>query len=155
MPSLSISRRVCASSFRTLSRFSPPNSLTYSVATLIAIGDQVNLILNFFLRKNIAIAKQRVWEQTVASRGKGPSFWKAYVEEWDRPPVVVKPGWGAWLSGSTAQFVIRRGEHSQSLNFLPDPFFRRSAFVSIPDLPLHRYLRICVPQGARNRHLSA
>jgi hypothetical protein len=80
------------------------------VAALLAIGGQVNLILNFFLRRNIAIAKQRVWEQTVASRGKGPSFWKPYVEEWDRPPVITKPGWDAWLSGSAARFVIHRSE---------------------------------------------
>jgi hypothetical protein len=80
------------------------------VATLLAVGEQVNIILNFFLRKNIAIAKQRVWEQTVASRGKGPSFWKPYVEEWDRPPVIIKPGWNTWLSGSFARFVILRGE---------------------------------------------
>jgi hypothetical protein len=117
MASLSSSRRVCAPSFHTRC----PNSLTCSVATLIAIGDQVNLILNFFLRKNIALAKQRVWEQTVASRGKGPSFWKAYVEEWDRPPVISKPGWGAWLSGSAARFVIRRGECSQSSIFAHTP----------------------------------
>ena len=81
-----------------------------SVAALVAVGEQVNIILNFFLRRNIAIAKKRVWEQTVASRGKGPSFWKPYVEEWDRPPVIAKPGWDSWLSGSAARFVIRRSE---------------------------------------------
>ena len=80
------------------------------MAALLAVGDQVNFILNFFLRRNIAIAKQRVWDQTVASRGKGPSFWKPYVEEWDLPPVITEPGWDAWISGSVAQFVIRRGE---------------------------------------------
>jgi len=71
----------------------------------------VNFILNFFLRRNITIAKQRVWDQTVASRGKGPSFWKPYVEEWDRPPVITRPGWDAWLSGSVPRFVIRRSEY--------------------------------------------
>ena len=70
----------------------------------------MNIILNFFLRRNLAIAKQRAWEQTVVSRGKGPTFWKPYVEEWDRPPVIAKPGWDAWLSGSAARFVIRRSK---------------------------------------------
>jgi len=81
-----------------------------TVAALLAVGEQANIILNFFLRRNIAIAKQRVWDQTVASRGKGPSFWKPYVEEWDRPPVITKPGWDSWLSGSAARFVIRKSE---------------------------------------------
>ena len=125
----------------------------------------MNIILNFFLRRNLAIAKQRVWEQTVASRGKGPTFWKPYVEEWDRPPVIAKPGWDAWLSGSAARFVIRRSEleffgqspfvgrfcPSQS----PDPLSKRSPLVPRPDLSFHRYLCICVSQGARNWHISS
>ena len=90
--------------------FLTPNFIHPSVAALLAIGEQVNIILNFFLRRNLAIAKQRVWEQTVASRGKGPTFWKPYVEEWARPPVIAKPGWDAWLSGSAARFVIRRSK---------------------------------------------
>lgn len=78
------------------------------MAALFAVGGQLNLILNFFLRRNISIAKQRVWDQTVASRGKGPSFWKPYVEERDQPPVITKPGWDAWLSGTAARIVIRK-----------------------------------------------
>ena len=70
----------------------------------------MNLIIHYFLRKNIAIAKQRAWDQTVASRGKGQSFWQPYVEEWDHPPVVTNPGWDIWLSGSAARFVIRKSE---------------------------------------------
>ena len=87
-----------------------PNPFTPLVAALLAVGGQVNLIINFFLRKNIAIAKQRAWDQTVASRAKGQSFWQPYVEEWDHPPVVNKPGWDIWLSGSAARFVIRKSE---------------------------------------------
>lgn len=45
-------------------------------------------MLTFFLSRNIRIARQRAWDQTVASRGKGPDFWQPYVEEWDVPPVV-------------------------------------------------------------------
>lgn len=81
-----------------------------SVAALLVVGDQVNIILNFFLRRNVAIAKQRAWEHTVASRGKDPSFWKPYVEEWDHPPVITKPGWDLWFSGTAARFLIRRSE---------------------------------------------
>ena len=124
-----------------------------------------SIILNFFLRRNLAIAKQRVWEQTVASRGKGPTFWKPYVEEWDRPPVIAKPGWDAWLSGSAARFVVRRSKlesfgQSPSVGRpcstrWPDPLFQRSPLVPCSDLSFHRNLRICVSQGARNWHLSS
>ncbi|KAF9647003.1 hypothetical protein BDM02DRAFT_3156338 [Thelephora ganbajun] len=104
---LSKSARVTGLSNHSLFGYPIPFELT-TLAALITLGDQVNIILNFFLRRNIAIAKQRVWEQTVASRGKGPSFWKPYVEEWDHPPVITKPGWDAWLSGTVARFVIRK-----------------------------------------------
>ncbi|KAF8555068.1 hypothetical protein OG21DRAFT_1461494 [Imleria badia] len=65
--------------------------LPFNVSTYMAIlllGAQVTSILTFFLSRNIRIARQRAWDQTVASRGKGPDFWHPYVEEWDVPPVV-------------------------------------------------------------------
>jgi len=104
---LSKSARVTGLSHRAFFGYPVPFELT-TFAALLAVGEQVNIIIHFFLRKNIAIAKQRAWEQTVASRGKGQSFWKPYVEEWDHPPVVPKPGWDVWLRGSAARFVIRK-----------------------------------------------
>jgi len=104
---LSKSTRVIGLSDHAFFGYPVPFGLT-TLAALLAVGEQMNIILNFFLRRNIAIAKQRVWDQTVASRGKGPSFWKPYVEEWDRPPVITKPGWNTFLGGSAARFVIRR-----------------------------------------------
>ncbi|KIM64141.1 hypothetical protein SCLCIDRAFT_1213552 [Scleroderma citrinum Foug A] len=56
--------------------------------TVLLIGAQITAMLTFFLSRNIRIARQRAWDQTVASRGKGPEFWQPYVEEWDVPPVV-------------------------------------------------------------------
>jgi hypothetical protein len=52
------------------------------------VGSQVTGIISFFVARNIRVARQRVWDQTVASRGKGPDFWQPYVEEWDSPPIV-------------------------------------------------------------------
>ena len=54
------------------------------------IASQSTAILTFFLSRNIRIARDRVYEQTIVSRGKGPEFWKPYVEEWDVPPPVPK-----------------------------------------------------------------
>jgi len=65
--------------------------LPFNVSTYMAIlllGSQVTSIITFFLARNIGIARQRAWDQTVASRGKGPDFWQQYVEERDVPPVV-------------------------------------------------------------------
>ncbi|KAG6380568.1 hypothetical protein JVT61DRAFT_4931 [Boletus reticuloceps] len=67
--------------------------LPFNVSTYMAIlllGSQVTSIITFFLSRNIRIARQRAWNQTVASRSKGPDFWQPYVEEWDVPPVVDK-----------------------------------------------------------------
>ncbi|KAL4068819.1 hypothetical protein V8B97DRAFT_1872479 [Scleroderma yunnanense] len=64
----------------------PFNVSTY--VTVLFIGTQITAILTFFLSRNIRIARQRAWDQTVASRGKGSDFWQPYVEEWDVPPVV-------------------------------------------------------------------
>ncbi|KAF8955802.1 hypothetical protein BDZ97DRAFT_1907457 [Flammula alnicola] len=36
-------------------------------------------------QQNIRIARDRAWDQTVASRGKGPDFWQPYVEERKNP----------------------------------------------------------------------
>ncbi|KAJ4474285.1 hypothetical protein J3R30DRAFT_3507305 [Lentinula aciculospora] len=65
----------------------PFNVHTYAVALLI--GQQMTYILRFFLSRNIRIARDRAWNQTVISRGKGEDFWQPYVEEWDLPPKVT------------------------------------------------------------------
>lgn len=69
-----------------------PFSLSSCVAALL-VGAQVTTIIQFFLAKNIRIARQRAWDQTVASRGKGPDFWQPYVEEWEFPPMVNEKRW--------------------------------------------------------------
>ncbi|KAG1782867.1 hypothetical protein EV702DRAFT_1058738 [Suillus placidus] len=74
-------------SHETLLGFKLPFSISTYVAILL-VGSQVTGIISFFVARNIRVARQRVWDQTVASRGKGPDFWQPYVEEWDSPPVV-------------------------------------------------------------------
>jgi hypothetical protein len=96
----------------TVFGYKVPFSL-YTYATLMIIGSQVTYILRFFLRKNIRIARDRAWDQTVASRGKGPEFWQPYVEEWQNPPkmdletkqdkLVEK-----WLGGWFGLFIVKR-----------------------------------------------
>lgn len=63
-------------------------------ATLLLLSTQSTFILTFFLSRNLRIARDRVWDQTLRSRGKGPEFWKPYVEERDTPPVVKGSGLG-------------------------------------------------------------
>jgi hypothetical protein len=79
------------------------------------VGSQVTFIMRFFLRRNIGIARDRAWDQTVASRGKGPDFWQPYVEEWDHPPridVDSKKQHGfmkKWMKGRFGLFVVKNG----------------------------------------------
>jgi hypothetical protein len=49
-------------------------------------------VVDFFLSKNIRIARDRAWDLTIASRGKGKDFWGPYVEEWQNPPRVNRKG---------------------------------------------------------------
>ncbi|KAJ6631553.1 hypothetical protein B0H10DRAFT_1772935 [Mycena sp. CBHHK59/15] len=88
----------------------PFNVHTY--AAVLLLGSQITYILRFFLSRNIHIARERAWEQTVASRGKGPDFWRPYVEEWSTPPHVVLDTWTnrfqkRWLGG-VGLMIIKR-----------------------------------------------
>jgi hypothetical protein len=78
------------------------------------VGSQVTYILRFFLSRNIRIARDRAWDQTVASRGKGPDFWQPYVEEWEHPPRLnveskqnkfIEKRLGGWFG----LFIVKRG----------------------------------------------
>ena len=69
------------------------------------------MILKFFISRNLRIAKERAWEQTVKSRGKGPEFWGPYIEEWQMPPQINERGhrWYKWISNGFSRYIIRRG----------------------------------------------
>jgi hypothetical protein len=68
-------------------------SLFLSGAALVILSTQITFIFNFFLSRNLRIARKHAWDQTIASRGKGPAFWQPYVEEWDLPPKVDINQW--------------------------------------------------------------
>jgi hypothetical protein len=78
---------------------------------MIYVSQQVTFILRFFLSKNVRIARDRAWQHTVESRGKGPDFWQPYVEEWAVPPRVdsndgfLEKALGGWLG----PLVVKRG----------------------------------------------
>ncbi|TFK91857.1 hypothetical protein K466DRAFT_659724 [Polyporus arcularius HHB13444] len=78
-------------------------------ATLFFLSSQVSAIIYFFLSRNIRIARERAYEQTIQSRGKGPDWWRPYVEEWDNPPKVVKVSWGwrVFMSGPVGRIVAK------------------------------------------------
>ncbi|KAF8887116.1 hypothetical protein BD779DRAFT_1441132 [Infundibulicybe gibba] len=102
---LSNSPRVTGLSNDTLFGFKVPFNI-HTYAAVLFLGSQVTYILKFFLFKNIRIARERAWNQTMVSRGKGPDFWKPYVEEWDNPPPVSDPLRYKWLGGSAGLFLI-------------------------------------------------
>jgi hypothetical protein len=61
------------------------------------------------------VARERIYAQTVASRGKGPDFWGPYVEEWADPPKMrmgsdgkaVRTGMSAKVARMMSTFVGR------------------------------------------------
>jgi hypothetical protein len=84
-------------------------------ATLFFIGTQLETILRFFLRRNIAVARERAYAQTVASRGKGADFWGSYVEEWPNPPKVTAHNSKGWsiqrlLSTFAGRMILKNGK---------------------------------------------
>jgi hypothetical protein len=72
---------------------------------ILLLGTQITSIITFFLSRNIRIARKRAWDQTVTSRGKGPDFWKPYVEEWDVPP-IVNESFSARLSNTMGIWAV-------------------------------------------------
>ena len=72
------------------------------------MASQVTPILYFFLSRNIRIARSRAYAQTIVSRGKGPDFWKPYVEEWDNPPPVKKSALGRFAASSFGRILVKR-----------------------------------------------
>ena len=86
-------------------------------AAVLIVASQVTYILRFFLSRNIRIARDRAWAQTVVSRGKGPDFWQPYVEEWQNPPPVASnPKMNQFvnkrLGGWFGLFVVKRSMFS-------------------------------------------
>ncbi|KAG7442559.1 uncharacterized protein BT62DRAFT_375250 [Guyanagaster necrorhizus] len=101
------SPRVTGLSGDTLFGYQIPFSL-YTYATAVLMVSQVTFIIRFFLSRNMHIARDRAWEQTVASRGKGPDFWRPYVEEWTNPPVVKKTSFiQRRLNGGLGAMVVK------------------------------------------------
>jgi len=87
-----MSQHVCCRSFFWLVIISD-RLLFLLGATLIILSSQISFILKFFLSRNLRISREHAWDQTITSRGKGPSFWQPYVEEWDLPPAVDINQW--------------------------------------------------------------
>jgi len=91
-------------------------------ATVLFLSTQIQMILKFFVGKNLRIARDRAWDQTLASRGKAVDFWGPYVEEWERPPRVgtstTRPKWERWITSGLGRMAIKRAI-LLPLNFLP------------------------------------
>jgi hypothetical protein len=119
-------------------------------AAVLIVGSQVTYILRFFLSRNLRIARDRAWDQTVASRGKGPDFWQPYVEEWQNPPSLdsnskMNQFVSKWLGGWFGLFVVK---HSTFSNLQDDVignnFDMDSSSFSSAGLPLDWFHHLCL-----------
>ncbi|KAG8723886.1 hypothetical protein FRC09_001354 [Ceratobasidium sp. 395] len=83
-------------------------------------GGLVPEFYTFFLSKNIRIARDRAWDQTLVSRGKGSEFWGSYVEEWQKPPRAdpTPPKWEKWMGNRILRIEIGKLVLAP-LNFIP------------------------------------
>lgn len=117
---------------------------------MLFLSEQITYILRFFLSKNIRIARERAWDQTVASRGKGPEFWQPYVEEYAVPPKIGGWRWEKWVGNSIVRMVLMRGA------FLLLPWFssRYLCFFVGVLLPLNFYPFVGVAISAYLKSIS-
>lgn len=85
---------------------------------------QLSYILNYFIKRNLRLARSRAYDLTVKSRGKPDSFWsKSYVEEWEQPPIIKglndakgtkaarQEGYLSWVLWWPSQMLIRHCEY--------------------------------------------
>jgi hypothetical protein len=131
-----------------------------SDVTILLLGAQVTTVITFFLSRNIRIARQRAWDQTVASRGKGADFWQPYVEEWEVPPAVHE-GFSArlgnvmeiWIIG----VVVKKGPCTYILicYHRDAELLRSSASSSIVPISLPGYICSCRHQSFGHRTAPA
>ncbi|EMD32672.1 hypothetical protein CERSUDRAFT_118697 [Gelatoporia subvermispora B] len=77
-------------------------------ATVFFLSTQITAIITFVLSRNLHIARDRAYAQTIVSRGKGPDFWHPYVEEWEHPPRPRKEGFiGRMMKGFLGQMIVK------------------------------------------------
>lgn len=95
--------------------------------TILFILPQLSYLLNYFIKRNLRLARSRAYDLTVKSRGKPDSFWsKGYVEEWEQPPIIKglnepkgtkakrQEGYLSWILWWPSQMVIRHCESKRS-----------------------------------------
>ena len=104
-------------------------------ATLVSLSSQMGGIVEFFLSKNIHIARERAWDLTIASRGKSKDFWGPYVEEWQKPPKVEKGGLERFFRMAWARRLFRHSKrHLQFDSLRPN-----ETQISVVLFPLKLY----------------
>lgn len=96
--------------------------------TILFILPQLSYLLNYFIKRNLRLARSRAYDLTVRSRGKPDSFWgKGYVEEWEQPPIIKglnepkgtrakrEEGYLSWILWWPSQMLIRHCEFDDCL----------------------------------------
>jgi len=76
-------------------------------ATLFFLTTQLSAIVTYFISHGIRVARERAYAQTIESRGKGPDFWRPYVEEWENPPAVSGWNLGHLVSGGIGRLAFK------------------------------------------------
>ena len=120
------------------------------------VANQITNIIRFFLSKNLRIARDRAWDQTVYSRGKGPDFWRPYVEEFNVPPKVRQGSiWERAAGNAFGRLLIQRGSFVYFLSIASQHDSNpASAIISAESISCHWHRTSCLSQGCRHCPLS-
>lgn len=109
--------------------------------TVLFVLPQITYILNYFLSRNLLIARSRAYDITVRSRNKPDSFWsKGYVEEWQVPPRPVNS------KGAYGKLGIEGQEQEKWLQWVlwwPSQMALRHCKSRLPSVISHEDQRSC------------
>lgn len=101
------------------------------------------MLMEFFVGKNLRIARDRAWDQTLKSRGKDAEFWGPYVEEWQVPPRVDPkhdvPKWQKLVTGRIGRIVIKKCTRLYIYFREVDVIYTLTHLLAVILLPLNFY----------------
>lgn len=110
--------------------------------------NQITLILTFFLSKNIRVARERAWDQTVLSRAKTADFWGPYVEEYAVPPRIERPKWNSWerwAGSGLVRTVVLKGKPTNIIVLCKQHWLTTTMYIGVLlHLSLYPFVGIAV-----------
>ncbi|OBZ68579.1 hypothetical protein A0H81_11493 [Grifola frondosa] len=99
-------------------------------ATVFFLSTQLTVIITFLPSRNIRIARERAYDQTM-NLGEGPDFWRPYVEEWDRQlrKGIYKIRVASFDFVPIVGIMTQHGQSTRYCRYLHKPYFKAKAMT--------------------------